>query len=124
MKFSLEPNQPNTIHSYSTGQISVAGEVYTQPLVISASGIQPDWPPRTLEQITVRHILDLLSLKPEVVILGTGATLRFPSAEIAHCLVNQRVGMEVMDTASACRTFNVLLGEDRRVVAALLMIGE
>ena len=122
MKFSLEPDHQSSIQSYATGQVVVGGNTYTSPLIISATGVSPDWEPSTLEEITEQHLRELLLLDPEIVILGTGARLRFPSAAITSCLMEHRIGIEVMDTASACRTYNVLLSEDRRVVAALLMI--
>jgi len=124
MKFSLEPDHHSSIQSYATGQVVVGGTTYTRPLVISAAGVTPDWQPGTLEEIQAQHLHDLLSLDPEIILLGTGARLRFPSPAITSCLMERNIGIEVMDTASACRTYNVLLSEDRRVVAALLMIEE
>jgi len=122
MKFSLEPSHPNSIQSYTSGQITVAGKVYTRSLVINPFSSPADWSPQDFESLTAEHISDLLTLDPEIVILGTGTTLRFPDASISCSLFERQVGIEVMDTASACRTYNVLLNEDRRVVAALLMI--
>jgi len=122
MKFSLESNHSHSIHSYAAGQINIAGKVYTRPLVVSPFELQPDWPPNSFEAITAAHIRGLLALQPELVILGTGARLHFPDVTVTRDLIDHQVGIEVMDTASACRTYNVLLSEDRRVVAALLMI--
>ena len=122
MKFSLEPDHKSSIQSYASGQVVVGGTTYTSPLIISAAGVTPDWPPATLEEITAHQLRELLPLDPEIVILGTGSRLRFPSPAITSCLMEHHIGIEVMDTASACRTYNVLLSEDRRVVAALLMI--
>ena len=64
----------------------------------------------------------LVGHKPEVVLLGTGARLRFPPAAVLAPLTRAGIGVEVMDTAAACRTYNILAGDGRRVVAALLMI--
>ena len=63
----------------------------------------------------------LLALEPEIVLLGTGATLRFPRPALSHCLTQAHIGLEVMDTAAACRTYNILVAEGRRVLAALLL---
>ena len=122
MKFSLEPDHRSSIQSYDTGMVVVDGTNYTHSLVISADGVRADWQPTSLAQINKRHLRELLPLQPEIVILGTGARLRFPSPSITSCLMDKHIAIEVMDTASACRTYNVLLSEDRRVVAALLMI--
>jgi uncharacterized protein len=124
MKFSLEPDHQSSIQSYDIGQVVVGGSSYTSALVISAEGVRADWEPASLDQISEQHLRELLPLEPEIVILGTGARLRFPSPAITSCLMEQHIAIEVMDTASACRTYNVLLSEDRRVVAALLMIEE
>lgn len=123
MKFSLEPDHPNSIQSYARGQINIAGQAYTRPLVVSPDELRDNWEPSTLEAISVAHMQALLSLQPEIILLGTGSRLRFPPTEVSHCLIDRQIGIEVMDTAAACRTYNVLLSEDRRVVAALLMIG-
>jgi uncharacterized protein len=64
----------------------------------------------------------LAELRPEVVILGTGVKLRFPPPSLTRALVEANIGLEVMDTGAACRTYNILMGDGRRVVAALLMI--
>jgi len=122
MKFSLEPDHRSSIQSYDIGQVIVAGTTYSKPLVISADGVRADWQPASLDQLEQQHLRELLSLQPEIVILGTGARLRFPSPAITSCLMDHHIAIEVMDTAAACRTYNVLLSEDRRVVAALLMI--
>ena len=122
MKFSLEPDHRSSIQSYDVGQVVVGGTSYTSPLVISADGVRADWEPTSFDQIGEQHLRALLPLEPEIVILGTGARLRFPPPAITSCLMDHHIAIEVMDTASACRTYNVLLSEDRRVIAALLMI--
>jgi len=60
-------------------------------------------------------------LQPDIVVLGTGASLRFPHPRLTRALLEQRIGLEVMDTAAACRTFNILAAEGRRVAAALML---
>ena len=122
MKFSIEPTHPNTIQAYGPGTIKVGSRVYERSFIISPSEILGDWPPQTPDELQADHIEQFLVLEPEIVILGTGAGLCFPVPEIAQCLMAARVGFEVMDTAAACRTYNVLLGEGRRVVAGLMMI--
>jgi len=122
MKFSIEATHPNTIKAYGPGTIKIGSRVYEQALIVSPSEIIDDWSPQTPEELQADHIERFLTLDPEIVILGTGARLRFPAPAITRSLMAAGVGFEVMDTASACRTYNVLLGEDRRVVAGLMMI--
>ncbi|MCG8433629.1 MAG: MTH938/NDUFAF3 family protein, partial [Gammaproteobacteria bacterium] len=81
-----------------------------------------NWAPQTLTDIQLNHFEPLLELEPEIIILGTGKALQFPEREIMMHIMRQGVGFEVMDTAAACRTYNILIGEDRRVAAGLLMI--
>ena len=122
MKFSIEPSHPNAILAYEPGAIKVGEAVYRRSLILSPSEIVADWSPQTPEELRTDDIERFLALEPEIVILGTGAKLQFPSPALSQCLMTARIGFEVMDTASACRTYNVLLGEGRRVAAGLMMI--
>ncbi len=110
------------IRAYAPGRITVNEEVVTTSVVLTRERILHDWPPACFEDLSAPLIDALADLEPEVVLLGTGATLRFPDARIRAGLYHRGIGFEVMGTAAACRTFNLLSGEGRRVVAALLMI--
>ena len=79
------------------------------------------WAPATFDDLTQAHFDGLLQDKPELVIFGSGARLRFPSASLLRGLIARNIGLESMDTAAACRTYNVLASEGRTVVAALLL---
>lgn len=79
------------------------------------------WSPDRWEAMEVGHFEELLEWDPEVVLLGSGARTRFPTPELLAPLHRHGIGIEVMDTVAACRTFNILAGEGRRVTAALLM---
>lgn len=81
-----------------------------------------DWPPQVFEDITLEHLEPALALEPEILIIGTGPSLQFPEARIMAEIQQHGIGLEVLDTAAACRTYNVLVSENRNVVAALLMI--
>ena len=122
MKFSIEPAHPNTILAYAPGAIKVGETVYQRSLILSPSAIVADWSPQTPEELQIGDVERFLPLEPEIVILGTGARLRFPLPALTQCLMAGHIGFEVMDTASACRTYNVLLGEGRHVAAGLMMI--
>ena len=79
-----------------------------------------DWGALSAETLTDEHLRSLLAQRPELVIYGSGARLRFLPAPVFRPLIDAGVGMETMDTAAACRTYNILASEGRRVVAALL----
>lgn len=74
----------------------------------------------SFEALEERHFALLASLETEIILLGTGATLRFPHPSLTHPLIDARIGLEVMDTGSVCRTYNILASEGRKVVAAIL----
>ena len=80
------------------------------------------WPVANFAEITATTVAEAIKGKPEIVIIGTGKTLRFPPPAALAPLRNAHIGFEVMDTAAACRTYNVLLGEGRQVAALLLIV--
>jgi uncharacterized protein len=123
MKVQLESSRGlNVIRSYAPGQVTVNQEVYARSLVVTPDRVLADWPPLRFEDLVRAHFEMISELRPEVVLLGTGARLRFPEAAHTLVLVRAGIGLEVMDTAAACRTYNVLVADGRRVAAALLMI--
>lgn len=123
MHFAQDTNTGSyAIRGYGPGEIRINEDVYRESLIISATRLSTDWPPETMAELQLEHIDTLLGMEPEILVLGTGASLRFPEAAIMHRVQAAGVGLEVMDTAAACRTFAVLASEDRNVVAALMMI--
>ncbi len=80
-----------------------------------------DWPPAQLDALRPEHLEAIFDLEPEVVLLGTGERQRFPPADIRAAFAARRVGLEVMDLGAACRTYNILVQEERRAVAALFL---
>lgn len=120
----LQPDRQddfNAITAYSPGGITVNGQEHRASLVIPWRGELRPWPCRALDELTAGLFESLLALEPELVIFGSGTRLRFPSPALLRPLIERGIGIETMDTAAACRTYNVLAGEDRRVVAALLL---
>lgn len=111
----------NAFTGYGEGYVEVNRTRYAASLVVSAERLVADWPPRSLEALTAADIEALLAFKPEVVLLGTGATFRFPEPRALAPLARAGVGLESMDTPAACRTYNILLSEGRNVVAALIL---
>ena len=108
------------IRGYDATSITTSDGVLTTSSIISADLLAP-WPPHTAADLTAEHVALLLAQAPEVVIIGTGAKFAIvPQAALAAARAG-RIGVEVMDTAAACRTYNVLVSEGRRVVAGLIL---
>ena len=123
MRIQLETGgQANLIRNYEVGRIIVNQDSYTRSLVVLPGQLVADWPPQAFEELALAHLTVLVTLRPELVILGTGRRQRFPRAELLAPLVEAGLGWEVMDTGAACRTYNILMSEGRNVAAALLMI--
>lgn len=122
MKIHLESGAGrNLIRTYAPGTVIVNDQAYTHSLIVTPTQVT-DWPPASFAGLLTAHFEMLAELQPEVVILGTGAKLQFPSPAITRALVEAKIGLEVMDTGAACRTYNILMSDGRRVAAALLMI--
>jgi len=111
----------NTISRHEPGAVWVNGTRWGESLLLPWRGAVQGWDPQSPAELTAAHFEAVLALKPELVIFGSGARLRFVSAALYRALIEARVGLETMDTAAACRTYNVLASEGRSVVAALLL---
>ena len=121
MKLTADRGTGNYIQSFAGDAVLINGERYTQPVIVSAERIVADWPAPTLENLAEHDIDHALALEPEVILLGTGASHRFVSNRLATAIMARGIGFEVMNTAAACRTYNILLAEDRRVAAILFI---
>ncbi|MGH8373487.1 MAG: Mth938-like domain-containing protein [Gammaproteobacteria bacterium] len=124
MKFTQDRPGGDTkvIRAYAPGRINVNDVLISRSFILSPERLIEDWPPQRHQDITLGHLQVALELAPEILIIGTGATLHFPEASIMVDIQGRGIGLEVLDTAAACRTYNVLVSENRSVVAALLMI--
>ena len=111
----------NAFTAYGEGWVEVAGRRLTGSLVVAADRVLEGWAAGGIGALTEAETAALLDWKPEVLLLGTGAAFRFPDPAAVAPLYRAGVGVEVMDTKAACRTYNILLGEGRRVVAALIV---
>lgn len=114
------PDGPNAITRHGPGGVIVNGVEYRSSTVIPWQGGVAAWPVGSFDALHERDFAALVALGPELVIFGSGARLRFPAPALLRPLIERRIGVETMDTAAACRTYNVLLAEGRAVVAALL----
>lgn len=119
----LQPDKPSvqTIHSYGPGWIAVDAERFSTSLVLGSRGERQAWNCARFEALGPAHFSLLAKLQPELVLFGSGSRLRFPRPEWLLDLMKQGIGLETMDTAAACRTYNILASEGRHVVAALLL---
>jgi uncharacterized protein len=122
MKIEREEAQGrNMFTGYGEGYVEINRTRYSVSLVVGAESLVTDWPLDSIETLAADHLAAILEMKPEIVLLGTGATFVFPDPARLAPLRDARVGVEVMDTAAACRTYNILLAEGRNVVAALIV---
>jgi uncharacterized protein len=121
MKFHLARAEGRNLFSgYGSGYVAVNGKRYERSLIVLPDRIL-DWEPIAFEDLTESVFSRLAELSLEILILGTGARLRFPHPSITKALYSAGTALEVMDTHAGCRTYNILLSEDRRVGAALLV---
>lgn len=111
----------NTIARHDGTGVWVGARGHTHSIVVPWTGPVLDWPPQRFDDLQAAHFDQLLALSPELVIFGSGVRQRFAAAALLRGLFERRIGFEAMDTAAACRTFNVLVNEGRNVVAALLI---
>lgn len=111
----------NSISRVEPGRLWVNGTPWTASVLVPWRGEALAWPVDALSALTAAHFEQVLALKPELVIFGSGTRLRFVSPALQRALIERRIGVETMDTPAACRTYNVLASEGRSVVAALLL---
>ncbi|HWI38885.1 MAG TPA: Mth938-like domain-containing protein [Burkholderiales bacterium] len=109
----------NIITAYGDDYVTVNGERQKSSVIVTAQGVEA-WPPQAFDALSAADFERLASLGVEIVLLGTGPRQRFPHPRITAPLAEARVGLEVMDTKAACRTYNILVAEARRVALALV----
>ena len=110
-----------TIRAYTDTSISINEDIYTQPLVITAEKLLSNWSAPSFSELDSAHFSELKGLDIEILLLGTGVQQRFPPARLLVELHKQGIGIEVMTTPAACRTYNILLADGRAVAAALFI---
>ena len=108
------------INSYSETHIVINGQRYQHNLILTPDKILADWLPEGWEHLTELDLQPVLSLQPDIFLLGTGQKPRFPAAALLRPFIEARIGYEIMGTTAACRTYNILATEGRSVVTGLL----
>jgi len=111
----------NFITAFDPQYVQVNQTRHASSLIVLRERLIENWPVRTPEDLTEADFEALAGLGVEIVLLGTGRSLRFPHPRLTSRLLSQRIGLEVMDTGAACRTYNILSGEGRSVAAALIV---
>ncbi|MDB5874107.1 MAG: hypothetical protein JWQ07_3549 [Ramlibacter sp.] len=121
MKLQPDKSDVQSISGYGPGWVGVDGEKITSSVIISSKGERVAWPAARFEDLQATHFSRLAEVEAEVVIFGSGARIRFPQPAWLKPLMARRIGIETMDTAAACRTYNILAHEGRSVAVALLI---
>ncbi len=121
MKLHLMTNAGLQLFSgYGTGYVAINNERFEKCVVVTPQAVR-QWAVGSFESLTAADFEFVAELKPEIVIFGTGTLQRFPQRELARALAASGAGVEVMDSRAACRTYNILASEGRKVVAAILL---
>ena len=121
MKLEAEHADGQTIHSYGSGWVIINGEKISHSLVLMPQGVRQDWQCRQFADLTAAHFAQLSEFEAELVIFGSGKRIHFPPTAWLAPLIRKRIGFDVMDMGAACRTYNILAGEGRNVLLALLV---
>ena len=121
MKFHLNTAEGNMFTGHGADYVRLGVVEYRDNVLVTPERIVTGWTAGGFDTLSEADFAALVELKPEVVLLGTGASLRFPHPRLTRALTDAGIGVEVMDTPAACRTFNILAAEGRRVVAAVIL---
>lgn len=120
----INPDSSNshyTIRGYQPGKLVINETTYHSSILLTPDKLITDWGPQQFSELKAEDLAIILTLKPELCLLGTGEHIQFPSTDLTQALITHKIGVEVMDTKAACRTFNLIAGEGRKVAAALLI---
>jgi uncharacterized protein len=109
------------IRAYQPGSITVNDKTLSSSIIITPTRLIEIWSPQSIQDITTESLAIIAETRPDILLIGTGAQIVFISAEIYGPLINLGIGVELMDTSAACRTYNALSAENRNVAAALLI---
>ncbi|MDC8759080.1 Mth938-like domain-containing protein [Janthinobacterium fluminis] len=113
--------QYQTVTGYDDSGVEINARRYAGSLIVMPETAPRDWDVAAFEQLTAAHFAQILADRPDVVILGTGARQRFVHPQLSAALTMARIGVECMDNQAACRTYNILMGEGRKVTLALII---
>ena len=122
MKLQSDPHSgANAITGYGNGYVEINQIPYDHAVILKSDGAISEWPVKSFEELEAGHFAQMVDFKPELVLIGTGGRQRFPKPELLKPLITAKIGFEIMDSQAACRTYNILVGEGRQVLLALLV---
>ncbi len=122
MKLQSDPHSgANTITGYGDGYVEINQTPYAHAVLLSSDGAISAWPVESFDSLEASDFEQMIALKPELILIGTGARQRFPKPELLKSLISAKIGFEIMDSQAACRTYNILVGEGRQVLLALIV---
>ncbi|MEW5756923.1 MAG: Mth938-like domain-containing protein [Pseudomonadota bacterium] len=117
----VDPDHPDApIQRDTNGRPIFQEEVFTRSLILMPQTLIRDWPPQSFAELAAESLNVLLGYPLEIILLGTGARQQFPGLDVTRLFMQKGIGVEVMDTAAACRTYNILMTDGRGVAAALI----
>ncbi len=121
--FDLDENQSQyQIRAYTPGSLQVNEKILRQSAIVTPNQLIENWAPQTIDELTTDSLTPLIVLKPSILLIGTGSKMVLLPLELYGDLLNLGIGVEIMDTAAACRTYNALSAENRNVAAALIIL--
>jgi uncharacterized protein len=122
VKLQSDPHSgANTITGYGDGYIEINKIPHSHAVLLSSDGDILEWAIKSFDDLSSADFTHMASLKPELIIIGTGKRQRFPRPELLKTLIEAKIGFEIMNSQAACRTYNILVGEGRQVLLALIV---
>ncbi len=122
MKFAQDrQDEGYVITAYDNDSVSINGKPFDKSFIVTPTTLKENWSVTSINQLMQNHVEQLLALNPELIIIGTGNKLIFPAVELYSNIIQRGIGVDFMDTGAACRTYNILMSEDRDVVAGLIL---
>lgn len=122
MKFTQDsPGDELVFSDYDDHSVSINGQKLSESLIVFPDSLHEQWSVQEVAELTIAHFDLLIKQQPDIVILGTGSRQKFPAVELRRQLAANKLQLEVMDNAAACRTYNLLVSEDRDVAAAIIV---
>lgn len=122
LKLQSDPHSgANTITGYGDGYVEINQTPYKHSVLLSSDGATLEWSAKSFSDLEASHFSQMVNLKPELILIGTGRRQQFPQPELLKNLISAKIGFEIMDSQAACRTYNILVGEGRKVLLALIV---
>ncbi|RAP37877.1 hypothetical protein B1207_02495 [Legionella quinlivanii] len=121
MHLHLESADKFAVQAYSDSEVKIDGEIYQHNLIVSAQGVLTDWPVTRISEMIIQSLDSFLAVQPQIIIIGHTESGKLPSPAIFELLSQKRIGLESMSIGAACRTYNVLLSEQRRVALGIIL---